>query len=77
MWWTPSCVRVGPTTIRLEPAVVVPSHYDDFFRPLGRPLGFAPNVSLATLQEEVGAVSRGIELAALPLLRPVGRPGTG
>jgi L-ascorbate metabolism protein UlaG (beta-lactamase superfamily) len=62
------------TLSRLEPAVVVPSHYDNFFRPLGGPMGFAPNVSLATLEEEIGAVSRGIELAALPLVQPVGRP---
>jgi len=51
---------------RLDPRVVVPTHYDNFFRPLGRPLEFVSNVQLAELPEEIGAVSAGIELAALP-----------
>ncbi len=51
---------------RLEPRVVVPTHYDNFFRPLGRPLEFVSNVQLAQLPEEIGAVTSDIELAALP-----------
>jgi L-ascorbate metabolism protein UlaG (beta-lactamase superfamily) len=51
---------------RLDPRVVVPTHYDNFFRPLGRPLEFVSNVQLAALPEELGAVSRDVELAALP-----------
>jgi L-ascorbate metabolism protein UlaG (beta-lactamase superfamily) len=57
---------------RLEPAVVVPCHYDDFFRPLGSPMGFLANVSLSSLADEVAAVTHDVELAGLPLLRPVG-----
>ncbi len=51
---------------RLEPRVVVPTHYDNFFRPLGRPLEFVSNVQLSALPEEIGSVSADIELAALP-----------
>jgi L-ascorbate metabolism protein UlaG (beta-lactamase superfamily) len=51
---------------RLDPKVVVPTHYDNFFRPLGRPMEFVSNVQLAGLPDEIGAVSADIELAALP-----------
>jgi L-ascorbate metabolism protein UlaG (beta-lactamase superfamily) len=51
---------------RLDPRVVVPTHYDNFFRPLGQPLEFVTNVQLSELPEEIGAVSAGIELAVLP-----------
>jgi L-ascorbate metabolism protein UlaG (beta-lactamase superfamily) len=51
---------------RLEPRTVVPSHYDNFFRPLGERMEFVSNVQLAELPEEIGAVSADIELAALP-----------
>ena len=51
---------------KLEPRVVVPTHYDNFFRPLGQRMEFVSNVQLAELPEEIGAVSREIEVAALP-----------
>jgi hypothetical protein len=51
---------------RLNPRAVVPTHYDNFFRPLGQRLEFVANVQLAELPNEIGAVSRDIELAALP-----------
>jgi L-ascorbate metabolism protein UlaG (beta-lactamase superfamily) len=50
----------------LQPRAVVPTHYDNFFRPLGQKLEFVANVQLARLPEEIAAVSREIELAALP-----------
>jgi L-ascorbate metabolism protein UlaG (beta-lactamase superfamily) len=50
----------------LDPRVVVPTHYDNFFRPLGQPLEFVSNVQLSELPDEIGAVSGDIELAALP-----------
>lgn len=50
----------------LDPRAVVPTHYDNFFRPLGQPMEFVSNVQLAELPDEIGAVSRNIELAALP-----------
>jgi len=51
---------------RLNPRTVVPTHYDNFFRPLGRRMEFVSNVQLSELPEEIGAVSADIELAALP-----------
>ena len=51
---------------RLEPRVVVPTHYDNFFRPLGQPMEFVSNVQLAALPEEIAAVGADFELAALP-----------
>ena len=51
---------------RLEPRTVVPTHYDDFFRPLGVPMGFTTNVNLAKVPDEVASVSRDIAVAALP-----------
>jgi L-ascorbate metabolism protein UlaG (beta-lactamase superfamily) len=51
---------------RLRPGAVIPTHYDNFFRPLGHELEFVANVQLAELPEEIAAVSREIEIAALP-----------
>jgi L-ascorbate metabolism protein UlaG (beta-lactamase superfamily) len=51
---------------KLDPRVVVPSHYDDFFRPLDSPLGFSTGVKLARVPEEIEAVSRDIAVAGLP-----------
>lgn len=50
----------------LEPRAVVPTHYDNFFRPLGQDLEFVTAAELARLPEEIGAVGGEIELAALP-----------
>jgi len=50
----------------LEPRAVVPTHYDNFFRPLGEEMDFVANVQLSHLPEEIGAVSRDFEVAALP-----------
>lgn len=51
---------------RLQPRAIVPTHYDNFFRPLGQQLEFVANVQLAQLPDEIAAVSRDIEVAALP-----------
>jgi L-ascorbate metabolism protein UlaG (beta-lactamase superfamily) len=50
----------------LDPRVVVPTHYDNFFRPLGQPMEFVSNVQLASLPDEINAVSADASLAALP-----------
>jgi L-ascorbate metabolism protein UlaG (beta-lactamase superfamily) len=50
----------------LNPRTVVPTHYDNFFRPLGQDLEFIGNAQISALPEEIGAVSREIEVAALP-----------
>jgi L-ascorbate metabolism protein UlaG (beta-lactamase superfamily) len=53
---------------RLQPNTVLPTHYDDFFRPLRDPMGFTTNVNLARVPDEIRTVSTGIQVAALPLL---------
>lgn len=59
---------------RLEPHVVVPHHWDDFFTPLERPLGFSFNVRLHRFPEEVAKVSRSFEVRTLrPLQTIAGR----
>ncbi len=50
----------------LDPKVIVPTHYDNFFRPLGGPMEFVSNVQLSALPEEIVSVSRDARIAALP-----------
>lgn len=52
---------------RLEPRVVVPTHYDDFFRPLDAPMGLSMNVKVARVPDEVARVSRDFQVVALPI----------
>ncbi|MBZ0232869.1 MAG: MBL fold metallo-hydrolase [Deltaproteobacteria bacterium] len=52
---------------RLEPRVVVPHHFDDFFRPLDAPFAYSLNVNLAALPDELRAVSTDFEVRALAL----------
>jgi L-ascorbate metabolism protein UlaG (beta-lactamase superfamily) len=52
---------------RLDPGMVVPNHYDDFFKPLSDPMGFSTNVNLAAVPNEVQEVSGDIAVTALPL----------
>ena len=49
----------------LDPRVVVPSHYDDFFRPLAHGLKIGRGMKLAEVPEEIGAVSSSATVAAL------------
>jgi L-ascorbate metabolism protein UlaG (beta-lactamase superfamily) len=51
---------------RLDPEVVVPTHYDNFFVPLGKAETFVRGAKLEELPAEIGAVSRDARLAALP-----------
>ncbi len=50
----------------LNPRTVIPTHYDNFFRPLGQRMEFVANVQISQLPDEIGAVSSDIEIAALP-----------
>ena len=43
---------------RLDPSVVVPTHYDDFFVPLGQEMEPISNARIGEVPREVGAVSR-------------------
>lgn len=51
---------------RLDPRVVVPTHYDDFFKPLGVELEFVRKVRLEAVPDEIRSVSRDAAVAALP-----------
>jgi L-ascorbate metabolism protein UlaG (beta-lactamase superfamily) len=50
---------------RLDPRVIVPTHYDDFFAPLGSPERFVRKVNLAGLHDEITAASSNATVAAL------------
>lgn len=50
---------------RLDPRLVVPTHYDNFFVPLGQEERLLRGVKLGALPDEVARVSRDARLAAL------------
>lgn len=52
---------------RLAPQVIVPTHYDDFFRPLDGKVQFSFNVNLTGFADEVRAASRDLPLHVLEL----------
>jgi L-ascorbate metabolism protein UlaG (beta-lactamase superfamily) len=51
---------------KLDPRLVVPTHYDNFFSPLGCELDLVRNVHLADVPNEVGSVSSSATICALP-----------
>jgi L-ascorbate metabolism protein UlaG (beta-lactamase superfamily) len=53
---------------RLDPATVVPTHYDNFFVPLRDEMELMGNARLADLEGEVRDVSRDARVRALPRL---------
>jgi len=57
---------------RLRPKVIVPTHYDDFFRRLDRPMELSFNVNLTGFADEVSAVSKDIAIRALAIGVPIG-----
>lgn len=57
---------------RLEPRVIVPNHFDDFFRPLDDDMGFSLNVNFDGFLEEVRRVSPDFAVRALELCQVVG-----
>ncbi len=61
----------------LDPKLIIPTHYDDFFRPLGEPTRFSFNVNLTGFADEVRAASRDLPIHTLEVGVPVGghRPG--
>jgi L-ascorbate metabolism protein UlaG (beta-lactamase superfamily) len=50
---------------KLDPRVVVPAHYDDFFRPLDSGMRIGRGMRLAEVPPEIGAVSSDATVAAL------------
>jgi L-ascorbate metabolism protein UlaG (beta-lactamase superfamily) len=55
---------------RLDPAAVVPTHYDNFFKPLDDGMELIGSAKLADVPGEVHEVSRDATVAALPRIRP-------
>lgn len=51
---------------KLDPAYVVPTHYDDFFAPLGAEQAMLRRVALADVPDEIGRVAPDARVAALP-----------
>lgn len=51
---------------RLQPKAIVPTHYDDFFKPLGAEFEFIRGARIADVPNEVAAVSDDFRVAALP-----------
>lgn len=51
---------------RLDPGMVVPTHYDDFFAPLGDEMKLMGAARIDELPRELSSVSRDVRLAALP-----------
>jgi len=56
----------------LEPARIIPTHHDDFFRPLEAPPRFSFNVNLTGFAEEVHRASRDLAIATLEVGRRIG-----
>jgi L-ascorbate metabolism protein UlaG (beta-lactamase superfamily) len=56
----------------LDPKLIIPTHYDDFFRPLGGTTKFSFNVNLTGFADEVRAASASIPLHTLEVGVPVG-----
>lgn len=56
---------------KLSPRVIIPNHFDNFFRPLGQPTAFSFNVNMAKFVDEVQAVSKDFEIQTLDLLQAV------
>jgi L-ascorbate metabolism protein UlaG (beta-lactamase superfamily) len=54
---------------RLDPAAVIPTHYDNFFVPLADGMELMGNARIAELEGEVAKVSRDVRVRALPRLR--------
>ena len=59
---------------KLDPAVVVPTHYDDFFAPLGAARKLVRGVGLDAVPDEIADVSRDAEVVALPRVDAGGQP---
>lgn len=51
---------------KLDPGVIVPTHYDNFFTPLGKARDLVRGVKLDEVPGEVAAVSRDADVRALP-----------
>jgi L-ascorbate metabolism protein UlaG (beta-lactamase superfamily) len=58
----------------LDPSVVVPCHYDDFFRRLDQPMGFTVDVDVAGFVDEVARVSTDLSVRTMRIGASVAAP---
>ena len=56
----------------LRPRVIVPTHYDDFFRPLGEPTRFSFNVNLTGFADEVHHATHDLPIHVMEVGRVIG-----
>lgn len=56
----------------LDPKLIIPTHYDDFFRPLGGATRFSFNVNLTGFADEVRAAAKDLPIQTLEVGVPVG-----
>lgn len=56
----------------VKPQLIVPTHYDNFFVPLGEPSKFSFNVNLTGFADEVRAATADVPMATLEVGVPVG-----
>jgi L-ascorbate metabolism protein UlaG (beta-lactamase superfamily) len=56
---------------KLDPRVIVPTHYDNFMKPLGEPEALVARSKLVELPDEIHAVSQDARIAALPRIDAV------
>ena len=57
---------------RLDPHVIVPTHFDNFFTPLGESNAFSFNVNLTGFADEVHAASRDVAIRVLEVGHAIG-----
>ncbi len=56
----------------LAPKLIVPSHFDDFFQPLGGEAKLSFNINLTAFADEVHAASHELPIGVLEVGRPIG-----
>ena len=69
--WTASRDLPERIAHRLDPGAILLSHWDDFFRPMGKPARLLPAIQFARLVERLTQAARGVRIGTLPILGEV------
>jgi L-ascorbate metabolism protein UlaG (beta-lactamase superfamily) len=69
--WTTSQHLPERVGYRLSPGAVLLSHWDDFLRPLDKPVRALPAMQLPRLVERLGRAARGVRIGTVPALGEV------
>lgn len=69
--WTSSRDLPERVAARLSPGAVLLSHWDDFFRPMGRRARPLPAMQLPRLVDRLTRASRGVKVGTVPILGDV------